>query len=63
MKQNDFTYQVRYRWAMSNKPMSKVFSTYQEAFDAMRAVIDEMMRTWATPDPDGVYIESYRPHK
>lgn len=51
-------YQVRYQGWMSNKPMSGLYEDASEAHKKLDEVRDEMMKTWATPDPEHLYVAS-----
>ena len=49
-------YQVRIKETMSDKPVSKLFDTKEEAEDKLKEVREEILKTWATPDPYCAYI-------
>ena len=49
-------YQVRIKDGMSDKPVSRLFDTKEEAEEKLKEVRGEILKTWATPDPYCAYI-------
>lgn len=49
-------YQVRIKDRMADTPASKLFDTREEAEVKLKEVREEILKTWATPDPYCAYI-------
>lgn len=56
MKKTKLKYQVNYRNAWSIQPMSGLMDTEEEAQKKLNEVREEMLRTWATPDLNGLSV-------
>ena len=49
-------YQVRIHDTMSDRPVSELFATREEAEAKLAEVKKEITETWATPQPESAYI-------
>ena len=49
-------YQVRITDIMSDKPVSKLYDTREEAEKKLEEVREEIKETWLTPSPECAYI-------
>ena len=49
-------YQVRIKDIMSDKPATGLLSTPEEAEKELKRIQEEIINTWAIPDPDAAYI-------